>query len=120
MGTALLPELTWIVCHGRTLQVEDGLISCPLRGRVSPDLCVTCHYLQTVDSERDPRLACDAEGVRRVSLHRIEIDRHLEAALVTDLLDDEPMVVAAANGVVPISARSSTLRDPVPDLIGTF
>jgi hypothetical protein len=52
----------WIVCRGRTLHAREGLIDCPLRGRVSPELCVTCHYLETLEAERDATGSCSADG----------------------------------------------------------
>jgi hypothetical protein len=90
MGTEKpLPTLTWIVCHGRTLRVSDNMIDCPLRGRVAPDLCVTCHFLETVEAERDDRLACNLEPLRITAPRSREVGSSVAAEtedVVTDLI----------------------------------
>ena len=48
----------WIVCAGRTRDINDGQVRCPGRGVVAMTACLNCHLLVTCSAERDLRVEC--------------------------------------------------------------
>lgn len=55
----------WVACLGSVHDVRASRVDCPLvRGTVSLQACLDCHYLLTVADEREGWTAC-AIGDRR-------------------------------------------------------
>jgi hypothetical protein len=48
----------WLVCAEATRYVHHGLVKCPRGGVLEAAECLACHLLETLESERDPRVAC--------------------------------------------------------------
>lgn len=55
-------RLGWIVCQHATREVAGGLVPCPRGGHVAIGGCIDCHLLESLATERDPRLSCATTG----------------------------------------------------------
>lgn len=56
------PASPWVVCLGELRDVSQGMVLCPLGGRVTLDRCLACHHLADISDERDRAAPC-AMGV---------------------------------------------------------
>lgn len=49
---------SWIVCGAATRDIVQGRVDCPREGQVPISQCLSCHLLETIEHDRDPRLSC--------------------------------------------------------------